>query len=359
MTYTLESDPMRSMTRLARILLLPLLLLWLPACDDDAVGPGVFAREIGVVVNSTDISLTIFDVDDPASFETVGLGPDGSPVSLAVRGRYAVVPLGIVPAVAVVALDEAELVRTVGLPQGSGATGAAFVNDSIVLVANPGLGTVTPVNVRAGTAGAEVDVGRYPQAVVVHGGRVYVLNAELENFAPAGPSTVTVLDAETLTVLDTIELSGENAGAGAIGTGGRLYVVQAGRFGEDDGALSVVDLAGSEEVAFVDGFGGFPGSVAVGVDGLVYVGGFGVGVLVWDPATAAFTRGVDNPVAPGGLASTSGLGVDADGRVYALGPDCQNPSVAHRLGTGFASEITVQVGICPLAIGFTVIEETP
>ena len=62
---------------------------------------------------------------------------------------------------------------------------------------------------------------------------------------------------------------------------------------------------------------------------------------------------------PGGVASTSGLGLDGEGRVYALGPDCQNPSVAYRLGAGFASETTVQVGICPVAIAFTEFERAP
>ncbi|MEE8148253.1 MAG: hypothetical protein V3T24_11655, partial [Longimicrobiales bacterium] len=55
--------------------------------------------EVGIVLSSTELSLTIFEVEDPAQTRTVGLGPDGSPVSMAVWGNLAAVPLGIVPAV--------------------------------------------------------------------------------------------------------------------------------------------------------------------------------------------------------------------------------------------------------------------
>lgn len=326
------------------------------ACSDEPIAPDVSAREVGVVVTSTDLALTLFDVDDPGVSETVGLGADGSPVTLALRGRYAAIPMGIVPAVAVVDLRDAALVRTVGLPEGSGATGIAFLNDSIALVGNPNLGSVTPVNVRAGTAGGAIEVGRYPQGVVVHAGRAYVLNAELESFQPDGPSTITVLDAASLAVLDTIELSGQNAAAGALGPDGRLYVIQSGSYGVDDGALSIVDLGTEVEVDFVEGFGGFPGSIAVDDAGLVYVGAFGVGMLVWDSGTGTFVRGLDDPVTPGGVASTSGIGFDDDGRVYALDPDCQEPAVAHRLTSTFESEQEIPVGICPFAIGFTEVE---
>jgi len=318
--------------------------------------------EVGVVLSSTDLSLTIFEVETPGQTRTVGLGPDGSPVTMAVRGNLAAVPLGVVPAVAVVDLKEGLLVRTVGLPLGSGATGAAFLNDSIVLVGNPNLNSVTPVNVITGTTGSDIAVGRFPQAVMVEGGRAFVLNAELEFFAPDGPSTVSVIDIASFQVTSSVTLSGENAAVGGVGADGRLYILASGSFGSANGSLSVVDLAGLTEVANHPGFGEFPGSLALGpsvsgfVGTFVFVGAFSYGVVVWDTSLDVFTRGPADALAPGGIPSTSGVGFDAAGRLYTLTPDCQNPSTANRHDSVFEVDLTIPVGICPIAIAFTSLE---
>lgn len=330
--------------------------LVLAACDSDPVEVDVDLRELGVVVTSTDISLTIFDAEDPTVTRAVGLGPDGSPVTLATRGALAAVPLGIVPAVAIVDLIDGSLLRTVALPAGSGATGVAFVSDSIVLVANSSLNTVTPVNVLTGVAGTEIEVGIYPQAVIVAEGRAYVLNANLVNFAVAGPSSLTVLDGQTLDVVDEIALSGDNATAAALGPDGLLYVIQSGTWGQSDGSLSVVDLTTASEINHDGGFGNFPGSIAVDGQSLVYVGVFGVGMLVWDALTDSFVRGEANAVEPNGVASTSGIGFDAEGRLYALTPDCQDPASAQRLDADFNVDVSIPVGICPIAISFARVE---
>jgi hypothetical protein len=337
--------------------------LFMAACSGDGTESQLPETiEVGVVLSSMDLSLTIFEVENPGQTRTIGLGPYGSPVTMAVRRNLAAVPLGVVPAVAVVDLREGLLVRTVGLPLGSGATGAAFLNDSIALIANPSLNSVTPVNVLAGTAGSDIAVGRFPQAVVVEGGRAFVLNAELEFFAPDGPSTVSVIDIASLQVTSTVTLSGENAGAGGLGPDGRLYIVNSGSFGSANGSLSVVDLAGLTEVANHPGFGEFPGSLALGpsVSGFVgtwaFVGTFSYGVVVWDASLEGFVRGPADALAPGGVPSTSGVGFDAAGRLYTLTPDCQNPSTANRHDGVFEVEVTIPVGICPFAIAFTSLE---
>src|SRR5690554_1626948 len=129
---------------LRALLVLSVLVPWMAGCEDDPVAPETARRTVGVVVESTDLSLTVFDMEDPTSTTSIGLGPAGTPVSLAVQGGLAAVPLGIVPAVAVVDLEAGEVLRTVALPEGSGATGALFVNDSIVLVGNPARGSLSP-----------------------------------------------------------------------------------------------------------------------------------------------------------------------------------------------------------------------
>jgi hypothetical protein len=325
------------------------------ACDDPQGAIEINRdTELAAVVSSIDRVLTAFPVDSPQSAFQIGLGPAGSPVTIALRKQYAVVPLGVFPGVAVVDLRQRRLVTTIPLPANSGATGAAFLNDSIAIVANTNRNTVSPVNVLRGTAGAEVTVGTFPQAIVASGDTAFVLNAELgSDFQPKRPGTVTVLTGATPRVVATIDLTGLNPGAAAIGRDGLLYVVNSGTFGATNGSLSSVDRRTMRETRHDPGFGGFPASIAVGADGSIFVASFNYGVIVWNPTTHSFVLSPAVAVRPGGIASTSAVAVDSRGRLYALKPDCTAPSKAFRLSASFAVEAEVTVGNCPLAIGFT------
>ena len=340
--------------RAGMALLLPALGLLAAGCGDAGTGPGPGqGREEGVVLNSVDISLSLVDAAADSVEATVGLGPAGSPVGVAVRGGMAAVPMGVVAAVAVVDLATRQVV-TYGLPSGSGATGAAFVDDTLLLVANPGLGSVSPVNLRTGMVGAPIAVGNGPQGVVVVGDRVVVINAELgPDYLPEGPGTLTLLDARTLERVGTVTLSGENPGDAAPGPDGLLYVVNSGGYGEGNGSLSVVDVAAGREVEHDTGFGDFPFAVEVGPEGRVYVASFSYGVAVWDPASRSFVRAPDAAVAPAGIPSTSGMAFDAEGRLHTLVPECQDRGRVLRLDTSFQVAAEVTVGTCPTGIAFT------
>ncbi|HEV2150532.1 MAG TPA: hypothetical protein VGR37_24240 [Longimicrobiaceae bacterium] len=340
----------RTLRRPAALLLAPILAL--ASCDNGPTEPRRPAgTEVAVVVNSSERSLTVVPVDDPAGRFTIGVGAEGSPLTVAVNGGTAVVPLGTFPFAAVVDLGQRKVVHTVALPAGSGATGVAFLNDSIALVANSNLNSVTPVNTRRGTAGAQIPVGTFPQAIVASEGRAYVLNAELEKFVPVRPGSISVIDG-TLKTVATIQLSGLNPGAAAFGPGGQLYVVNSGSFGGNNGSLSVVDVNTRRETSHHPGFGNFPGSVAVGRDGLVHVGVYGEGVRVWDPATRLF-RGL-NPIVPGGKPPVSGIGFDFAGRLHTLNPgSCKDPGTLYRLGSTFQVEQQTSTGICPFGLAFT------
>lgn len=336
-------------------MVLGLLVLFLGGCDE-ATGPAdPFAGEVAVVVNSIDVTLTLFPTDSVEETRTVGLGPDGSPVGLSIRGDRAVVPMGLVPALVVVDVRSGEVERTVALPQGSGATGSAFVDDTLVLVANPGRNSVSPVNVELGAARPEIAVGTSPQEVVVIGQRAFVMNAgEFDaNFDPVDPGTITVLEPGTTNpVVATITLSGQNPGGSAAGPDGLLYVVNSGTSGQADGSLSVVDPTTLEEVAHHTGFGEFPFAVAFGAGGLLHVASFSYGIAVWDPATEAFVRPPDDAVTPADVPSVSDVATSDAGVLWALTPDCQTPGAAHRLGADWSVLESAVVGVCPVAIGF-------
>jgi len=329
-------------------------VITLAACgDDDPTGPvsppGV---ETAVVVNSVELSITVFLVDDLQNTRTIGLAQAGSPVTVAARKNLVVVPLGFLSAAAVVDLTTDD-VSTIALPDNSGATGAAFLNDSIVYVANPNLNTVSVLNVSSGTAEDEIDVGGFPQAVAVGGGRVFVMNAELDQtFQPAEAGGVSVIDPASNTVIATIILTGFNPSAAAFGPDGLLYVINSGTFGQGDGSLSVVNPGTLEEVEHHTGFGEFPGDIAFDLAGDAYVSSFAYGIAVWDAAGDVFINPPSDPLLVEGNAISSGLGFDFDGRLYTLIPgDCIAPSVAYRVTTASAEQ--VDVGICPIDIAFT------
>lgn len=343
--------------RPGRIATLTLVAAALAACDS-STGPSVpttGGANVEVVLNSVDNSVTLVDPDGTgADAHTVGLGAAAaSPVGVATRGAFAIVPEGTYPFAAVVSLRGGAVTASVALPQNSGATGAAFLNDTIALVGNPGRNTVSPVNIVRGTAGAEIPVGVYPQALVgsaAGGGNVYVLNANLVNFSPAGPGSVTIIG-PTGAVAGTIPLTGINPSAGVV-SGTRLYVINAGHFGANDGSLSVVNLSTRHEDAIVPGFGEFPGSIDVGPDGNVYVGVYGVGVVVWNPQTQQFVRGLNDPLVPGGAPPVSALAFDANGKLHTTNPgSCNAAGTEYRLN-GTTVERTAATGICPFAIAF-------
>jgi hypothetical protein len=252
--------------------------------------------------------------------------------------------------VTVVNLATATVMGSVALPANSGATGAAFLNDSIAMVANSNLNTVSPVNVNRGTAGAQVAVGVYPQAVVRGtDGRLFVINGNLVNFAPAGPGSVTVLNASGQ-VTGTVALSGINPSAGAV-RDGKLYVINAGTFNGNNSSLSVVNLATQQEERVVAGFGNFPGAIDVGADGNVYVGVYGSGIVIWNPATLTFVRTIGNPLVPGEV-PVSALGFDYQGRMHTTNPgDCSAAGKSYRL-IATAYDRVVPTGVCPFAIAF-------
>jgi len=346
--------------RLLRLALLALAPGALAACDNNPNSPHGDPTRLEIVVNSVDNSLTLIPVDSTGvTPRTVGLGSvAASPVTVAARNAVAVVPEGIYPFATLVNLRSGTVAGSVALPANSGATGVAFLNDSIAIVANSNRNTVSPVNVNRATAGAEVAVGVYPQAVVEGtDGRVFVLNGNLVNFSPAGPGSVTVINASGQAA-GTVALTGINPAAGVV-RNGKLYVINSGTFGGNNSSLSVVNLSTLTEERLVTGFGEFPGAIAAGADGNIYVGVYGTGILVWNPSTLTFVRAISNPIVPGGAPPVSALGFDYAGRLHTTNPgDCSSAGKAYRLVGASAVERTVATGVCPFAIAFADVPST-
>ncbi len=317
----------------------------------DTNAPPPEPLELLLVVNRQGSTLTIVSVDGQDSPTTVQLGGTGaSPAGVAAREGIAVVPLGDADELAVVDLIGRRLIHRIQLADGSGATGAAMVSDSVAYVANPRLNSITRVNVFTRQT-AEVPVGVFPQGFAVARGRLFVLNGNLDQTGePAGPSWITVINPGTNGLaagIDSIPLTGPgNAAFATVGGDGVLYVVNRGRSTPAEGRLSVVDPLERTEVASFAGLGLLPGDLATDGQSRVFVSSLTEGLLEFNTDSNAVVRGEADGIA---ITSNSGVAVDSKGRVYAIeagGCAAGQPGIAHVLDEDLEEIGRIPLGRC-------------
>lgn len=310
-------------------------LLALAACGDDVLTPGEEFlrgtdddRQIGLVVNSTNKSLTLFQLADPANRVEVALGTSSAvtPVSFSSRGSRAAVPLGNASSVALVDLSRQEVARYFLFRQGN-TTGSAWADDNTVLAANTTgdfVGRFT-LDQASDSITQTVEVAPAPTAIVVTEGRAFVVSGNLDdNYSSLGNGVVTVLNPRTLAVERTLNTGGTNSSAAAVGPDGLVYVLNTGDY-VADASVTVIDPRALTVVREVGGF--IPGSGSISIDerGLMYVSAFFGGTTVYNTATRTFVRGQDNPLcAPFSNAKGEGCRgafdavADERGRVFQL-----------------------------------------
>jgi len=225
-------------------------------------------------------------------------------------------------------------------------------------VANPNLNTVSRVNyLTGGTEG--VQVGVYPQGLAFTRGKVFVLNGNLENFSPAGPSWLTVIDPGTNARdggLDSIPLTGPgNAGFAEVGSDGLLYVMNTGDYFSGEGRLSVVDPLARTELASHTGFGTGPGNLASDGGSHLFISSFSEGVMEFDLDSNKVVRGAGHGLAVPG---NSSVAADSKGRLYAIesGP-CSGgqPGKAHVFDATLTEIRTITLGECASGAAVTLI----
>jgi hypothetical protein len=318
----------------------------------DTNAPPPEPLELLLVVNRQSNSLSIIPVDGTDGPSAVALGGSGaSPTTVAAREGIALVPLGGADAVAVVDLVGRVLMSRIDLQPGSGATGAAMLDDSIGYVANPGLNTISRVNVFTGEV-AEVPVGITPLGFAVARGRLFVLNANLdETGEPAGSSWLTVINPATnspATGIDSVPLTGPgHAAFAAPAADGFLYVVNRGRTMPAEGRLSVVDPLERREVASFAGLGLLPGDLASDGGSRLFISSLSEGLLEFNTDSNAVIRGEADGVP---IASNTGVAVDSRGRIYAIeagGCAPGQPGVAHVLDEELEEIDRITLGRCP------------
>lgn len=255
-------------------------------------------HQIGVVLNSTGKSLTLFQVGSPATTQTVALGTSSAatPVSFSLRGRRAAVPLGNAASVALVDLAAGSVTRYFTFPSGN-ATGSAWVDDNTVIATNPSTNVVGRFRVdQSGTAIADtVRVTLGPTEVVIGGNRAFVISANDTTFPYQNNGVVTAIDPTNMTVVGTASTGGTNPTSAAVGPDGKLYIVNTGDYASP-GSLSIINPSTLAVEATIPGMGVGPGGITIDGNGLAYISGFYFGTIVWDTRSRQFVRGPANPV---------------------------------------------------------------
>lgn len=341
---------------------LPLLTVVLFGCAR-ASEPLPPPEEILLIVDSTTRALSVRSINGLASAVTIPLvGAPATVTEVTARDGWAIVPLGPADAVVVVDLRGDSVSRVVVLATGSGATGAAIVDDSLAYVGNPGLNTVTRINYLTGDT-ASVAVGRTPQGLAATRGKVFVLNGNLGG-VPGAPSWISVVDPVTnrlATGIDSILLPGPgNAAYSTLTPDGALYVLNRGPVGTTTAArLSQVDPVNRQELGSFGGFGIAPGPIANNGRDRLYLSSPTEGLMVFDLFSRQVLRGAGNGVP---ITGNSSVAVDSRGRIYALepGPCTAGASgTLHVLRSDLSESRALPLTGCPIGAAVVQIQPEP
>jgi len=317
-------------------------------------------HEIGLVVNSTGKSLTLFQLGSPTTQKQIALGTSSTvtPTGFAVQGRRAAIPLGNAASVALIDLERQSIARYFTFPSGN-ATGVAFIDDTTIAVANSITAKVGRMTTgqTADAIAVTADVAPQPTAITLSNGRVLVTSANLdENYAPIDNGIVTAIDAKTFQVLGSVKTGGTNSTDAAMGPDGYLYVLNTGDY-VAPGSMTIVNPATMQVVTTVTGVGVGPGAIYIDGAGLAYISGYASGTIVYDTKTRTFVRDANNPVcAKVGNACRGAFSAatSANGNVYQLffGSAAQGLApyaFVYRAGT-FALVDSIAVGSGPASI---------
>lgn len=316
--------------------------------------------EAVLVLDGSDASITLFDVEAPLAPDTIALAAGATPVAITARNAWAVVTFAE-PQVQVVDLEARAVVRTIDLEAGAGGAGAALVDDSIAYVANPALNTVTRINYLTGDT-ASVSVGLAPLALVAARGRVFVVNADMNGTTILGPSWVSILDPTTnrpVSGVDSIALPGPGGANDALlASDGIVYVLNPGD-GTAGARLSLLDPVGREELGSFGGFGPVPTGIAADPFDRLYVSSPSEGLMVFDRLGRQVTRGTGDGII---IPTLGALAVDAAGRIYALETGGCAPGdhgQVHVLRRNLTTSRLVPAGACPVDAVVTEIPPAP
>jgi YVTN family beta-propeller protein len=209
--------------------------------------------------------------------------------------------------------------------------------------------TVSIVDLAGAQAIGALSVGKSPEGLLLYGDRLYVACSGFD-FSTFGydPGRVFVIDLAAGAVVDTIP-TGLNPQAMARDAIGRIHVVCTGDYVLVPAQVDVIDPAAGAVVQTI-AIGGAPGTIAIGGDGLGYLGSYVDGLLVYDAASGAPLRSAANPVDVGGLGAGGVLPAGGGGAWVAVSGGANLLVEIGPAASGFAIESAYAVGSGPLSI---------
>jgi DNA-binding beta-propeller fold protein YncE len=210
-----------------------------------------------------------------------------------------------------VQLEPVALLNTISLGADRNPYSLAFLDDSLVVVSNLLANTLSKVNTQSGVVVNEYNVGIAPQGMVYHDDELFVCLTAFDfgNFT-YGQGQVAVVDPDGDSVLATIDV-GMNPQSMVLDYEDQLLVLCTGDFFSVFGTIYVIDPT-TRTVTDSISSGGSPGNMTLSPNGNAYIaaGGFaGNGeVYVFDSHAHTMLRDAGNPVAVG----TGALGIATD-----------------------------------------------
>jgi hypothetical protein len=295
------------------------LALTLATGCSDALEQSTTAGQVVAVVSRDGSALTLVSAHDFTSSDVtlvVSLGADPR-----IASRDAVLLITSTSSSTVYMVDLAQRPYHItasfsGPPPSSPASSVAIQDDSIAWITSGNV--LERLNYLTGVS-STLTVGSGNTAVALTAGRVFVLSGNRTGI-PLPPSYISVVSPTTLTVEDSIPLSGTGASHMTLGDDSLLYVVNSGLLSDSAGKLSIVDPLAQTEVVVINGLGGGAGPAVFHPSGRLLIGSVVKGILEVSTLTRTLTRGPGNPITDGGQAIT-GLAIDEARRVYAVDPD--------------------------------------
>ncbi|RMH73818.1 MAG: hypothetical protein D6675_01330 [Gemmatimonadetes bacterium] len=292
---------MLMLRRISLVFFLSFSLLVITGCDEDDDGNEPVMPEFELIVaNGLAGTLSLIDLDT-GTVENDAIVVGQSPQSIAVTedGLTAYVTNSLDNTVQVIDLISREDVALIDMGANANpwdvvldeARGFGYVSNTIA-------SQIAEIHLETNQVTRTLDVGKSPQDLLIHDGKLYSANSGFDFTTYAyDPATVSVIDLGTFTVTATIPVS-LNAGAFALDGENELHVLATGNYGFGDPAVfaqvDIIDL-NTNTVSDSIAIGSSPGGILYH-QGSMYLAGFGVGILNYDPVSNTILHGLDDPL---------------------------------------------------------------